>query len=615
MRIHDSHNQFLLTNRKGGYGLLSNGARSTYNGFFCYVKDEMYKVIDDIRVKESSNEVDFEFWRVKRTLESYKDSFFMPFGMNALVYESSKLAEFELILDCKKSYDGRVWGRNYSISEEGNYIVIHFVKKSDSREDSSHDEVEYELFTVIDKRGIDFDIVDQWPDQYYEWDSKREGRDIRRHVFNALRIRAKSAIITFGTDKSQCIKEARLIAGHIDQLESECSQYIANIMPRDLKDFSNKEMYDKFGKSRQVEIDSAYKCSINAVDQLFVHGDAKGSSSSGMFAGLPWFFQFWSRDELISLKGLQIAGHLEDVRDILVKYIDSIRDDGRIPNRFPHSDLASADGIGWLFKRFGDFLVESRKKGVLSKLLSKEEFQRLIGKLEVGLNQLKMQHTRGYLAYNSKDETWMDTTWGDDNRDGYCIEIQTLFLNAYRLMYSLTNNYKYKVAEENMKRVVRDKFWNDKVLADRKDDFTKRSNVFMAAYIYPDLLSTEEWTTCFENTLNGIWLEWGGITTLDKSHPLYVANYTGQNNQSYHRGDSWYFVNNMAATVMQRINPERFREKIDSILKASTKEVLHSGIIGSHAEVSSASEQKSEASLCQLWSSATYVELVNEIFR
>jgi len=158
--------------------------------------------------------------------------------------------------------------------------------------------------------------------------------------------------------------------------------------------------------------------------------------------------------------------------------------------------------------------------------------------------------------------------------------------------------------------IVREKFWNKSYLADGLGDWTIRPNIFIAAYIYPELLTRSEWTTCFNTILPKLWLRWGGLSSIDKSHELFTAKSTGESVQSYHRGDSWFWINNLAALVMKKVNKDVFKKYIDAITLASTKEILYSGAIGHHAEISSASSLKSEGCLAQAWSAAMYIELL-----
>lgn len=84
-------------------------------------------------------------------------------------------------------------------------------------------------------------------------------------------------------------------------------------------------------------------------------------------------------------------------------------------------------------------------------------------------------------------------------------------------------------------------------------------------------------------------------------------------NRSYHRGDSWFWINNLAAICMHRLDKKKYQQQIKFICEASMKDILFNGIPGHHAELSSASELRSEGCLSQAWSAATFIELVHEL--
>ena len=103
------------------------------------------------------------------------------------------------------------------------------------------------------------------------------------------------------------------------------------------------------------------------------------------------------------------------------------------------------------------------------------------------------------------------------------------------------------------------------------------------------------------------------LSSIDKKDKLFKPEYTGHNNLSYHRGDSWYWINNLAAICMADLDRKKYHHFIDSIFHASQNEMLFSGCIGHSAELSSASKQKSEGCVAQAWSAATFVELAEKI--
>jgi len=74
-----------------------------------------------------------------------------------------------------------------------------------------------------------------------------------------------------------------------------------------------------------------------------------------MWAGLPWFYQYWSRDELVSVMSLMLEHRYDYSKELLMKYLFEITTDGRLSNRYPAANLGTADSIGWLFKRLQTF--------------------------------------------------------------------------------------------------------------------------------------------------------------------------------------------------------------------------------------------------------------------
>ena len=134
--------------------------------------------------------------------------------------------------------------------------------------------------------------------------------------------------------------------------------------------------------------------------------------------------------------------------------------------------------------------------------------------------------------------------------------------------------------------------------------------------VFPELLSEKDWVTGFENYWPALWLDWGGLSSIDKNSPLFHKEHTGMiNNLSYHRGDSWFWINNLAALCLYRVNKQKFRKYVNKIIKASSEEILWSGTAGHHAEISSASSLSSKGCLSQLWSAALFIELIHEVYK
>jgi glycogen debranching enzyme len=178
----------------------------------------------------------------------------------------------------------------------------------------------------------------------------------------------------------------------------------------------------------------------------------------------------------------------------------------------------------------------------------------------------------------------------------------------------------YEEREQELKKNVRDHFFHGTILADgllpdEREwivDKTIRPNIFLAYYIYPELLEQEEWESVFDTALEHLWLEWGGLTTIEKGHKYFKDTYTGENDDSYHRGDSWFFVNNLAAIALHRCNAEKYEKYISKIGEASSFDLKWQGILGASSEVSSAKELRAEGTWQQAWSLGTLIELFHE---
>ena len=86
---------------------------------------------------------------------------------------------------------------------------------------------------------------------------------------------------------------------------------------------------------------------------------------------------------------------------------------------------------------------------------------------------------------------------------------------------------------------------------------------------------------------------------------------------SYHQGDSWFWVNNLTGIVLHQVDKKSFQRYINKISETSANDILWQGIIGHHSELSSAEYFKAQGCLSQAWSSAMFIEfclLLNKSF-
>ncbi len=588
---------FLLTNKIGGYALLSPSPNSKYEGVFFFQKDKMFKFIDQIRCSEPQTGITYNHWSVQRFHEDFSERIAMPHSYDSLIWQADKEASFDLILDPKESYDDRAWGRNFEFSEEKGCIVITFIKRTDHREDGSDGDEEYRMHLAI-AGHISSDKNDSWEEVDYSYDRFREAPPYSRYVFNALKLTGKKIVFSCSPDKKKAIREANYVNTNLGRILKKQHAHTDHLIETAKLPIPDEEQRD------------AYESSVIAMDNL----TAVHFGMEGLFAGLPWFFQFWTRDEAISLKSLLISGQTKKAENIILRQISTIRPDGRIQNRFPDSDLGSADGVGWVFKRTADLIDQIEKMHAIRQFLTRRTRRRILDALEKSIYFIAKYYKRDGLIFNHAKETWMDTDYGEDTREGNRIEIQALHLSMLRLMHRLSRNQKYLGREIKFRQSVLDSFMEGGILLDGPGDNTSRPNIFIACYLYQDLLAPKVWEEIFDKILPLIYQEWGGVSSIGKDSALYCPKHFAKQDRSYHRGDSWYWVNNLVAIVLNRINPERYDKEIQAIVSASAKEIETMGVKGYHAELSPAEEQGSVGCLAQAWSSALYIELMHELY-
>ncbi len=567
---------FLLTNKEGGYCWLNEKTKSRYQGIFFNIQGNMYKVIEEIKTNGGKiKSIRNNFFNIEVKREKLTEIFFMPFHLNTLVYELNKEGEIEIILDIRESYSCPEWNRFFNIYEEDSKIIIKYNHNG------------FEAYLVISTiPSLNYKVIGKWFKREYSYDKKRKSPPFERYVYSAIRTKSKRIVLSFSNNKEEAVKENTQVLNNLKTLKEKQKKFFTELY--------KKNSIIKRIKNKKIVL--AYISALSSLENLIIEKENK----RGIYAGLPWFFQFWTRDELISIKALSLNKKNNLIKDIINKTLKNIRKDGTIPNMFPDSSLSSADAIGWLFKG-----IELLKREEIKKI--KENLKRLV--------DLLIEHqTKDYFAINKALETWMDSSYNNDTREGVRIEIQAFRLNIYRFMYNLTKETRYLEYEIKLKEKVRRHLWNGMILADGLNDYTIRPNIFIAAYTYPFLLTIDEWERCFENALSKLWLKWGGLSTIDKDNLLFSEEYSGEDNKSYHRGDSWFWLNNLSAIALHKTNKKKFKKYIKEILNASTEEILYKGAIGNASELSSAKKLESNGCICQAFSNALFIELVHELF-
>jgi glycogen debranching enzyme len=578
-----------LSNKAGGYFALDGIDFSAYQGLFHFLQGEweLYKTIDNLKPigATGQSKIFMQDGFFERHTDHIVEKFF--YSRNALIYEVEGAKDVLLSLDFRRIHDFDDKGRIYSVTKEKDVLIIEYEKY----EDDSLKKLNETKYLAI--KGISsYSHIGDWVRRDYEYDKSR-GSKSEFYVYRALSFTPINEQVVFGFGETK--REA--ITHSSRKVEIPADNILLN-----------------------TEIAS------NALRNLMVDIKYKDKDVMGIFAGLPWFYQFWGRDECISLIGPITKGQYMFAKHVMMRLIDGLDNDGCLHNRWPESELKSADSTLWLFKRIHQLILILEKERRTKEFFSRRELNRIYEKLTIyAAHTQKLLNAYTGLVINGPKETWMDTTDrdGKDTRSGARVEIQALTIALYDFAEYLRNLLKkekmidFLKLRDNLIDNTRRFLFRDSMLWDGYDnealDRTIRPNVFLAYSAYANLLFKEEWVAIFKKTIDACWLDFGGFSTIDKNSPLMRWVYTGMNNESYHRGDSWFFINNIAATCMHQLDDLTFMDYIKKIRNASVTEMNTMGFIGQCAELSSAKELCSRGCLAQAWSAATLMELLHEL--
>ncbi|MGM5483720.1 MAG: amylo-alpha-1,6-glucosidase [Nanobdellota archaeon] len=597
---------FILTNKKGGYYMGSTSDPfSKFNGlFFPYEKNKhsgewnLHKTIESIGVKSDVTKIRNKLSEIELEKGKAEETFYFNHS-NTLIYELKKSEiPVELFCDCKKIYDDSTEGRIYKITKSKGCVIISYTKYKDN----SLKEKDYTLYTAI-KTNMNPKYIKKWIKREYNFDKKR-GEPSEKWVFKALEMiplkgKKNISVISYSTKKAEAVDMANKVFLNYSYIKRMKRKYSLSISSTQLK----------LNKKEKI----AYSCAISKFDDLCM--DIKGKK--GIYAGLPWFFHYWARDEAISSIALIKEENYQFTKNILLKWIEN-KNQGRVPNRFPFADLGSADATGWIFFRLSQLIEKLDNEKTLKEYFKKEEIEEIFQKSVKRLIDIENKYMHEGLIYNAPLETWMDTGKNvGDLREGYRIEIQTLHIAIYNFIIKVSiilgkNNSIFKERKKKILKSVRDVFLENGILKDGSDDPTIRPNIFIAAYVAPEILNDNEWKSIIKNSLERIYFEKDGeasIRTIAKDSFLYRKNYSGIDNKSYHRGDAWYWLDALVSIILKKYG---FEKEANTLKNKLINSILWRGSVGSLAEVSSAEKITSEGCLSQAWSYSLFIEMLNE---
>jgi hypothetical protein len=263
---------FLLTNKKGSFLSLSSPSISQYNGLIVYDSENecLFKTVDMLAHRGIPTTV---VNRVSHVERQYKDETSERYWLSsqAMHYHFTGNGEIIVDMDMRRLNDFDTRGRTYLASINGDEVTIHYRKFTDD----TQQHLAYERFLVIKGAGK-FDAQGTWVEKQVPYD-RRRGEKENLWVYRAGMIPVvggANLVVTSSNTLEMALEKARSVFEREDEILESNEAYV-------------KKAYNL----ERLEENLALASLDSMVTKL------KNATYTGIWAGLPWFTQFWSRDE------------------------------------------------------------------------------------------------------------------------------------------------------------------------------------------------------------------------------------------------------------------------------------------------------------------------------
>ncbi|MCF0203628.1 MAG: hypothetical protein HUK08_09715, partial [Bacteroidaceae bacterium] len=385
-------------------------------------------------------------------------------------------------------------------------------------------------------------------------------------------------------------------------------------------------------RSNLPELDKSLAWLTLTMDELITKHEQQGK---GIYAGLPWFNEYWGRDMFIAMPGATlVTGQFEYTADILrdfAKFQDKDTTSitcGRIPNRANLEGILynTADGTPRYVIEAEELIKYSGDRSFL-----KDIYPTIVLSIDQAIK--KQIDEKGYLKHEDAD-TWMDVKRNGipgSPRGNRANDIQYLWheqLLSGARMADMMNDAAHakawrEVAERLAQNFEKDFCNKDSILiydhlnADGTPDLQYRPNQL---FCY-DLISDEDFKK--KVTLR-VWQElvypWGvaSLAQTDKQfHPQHENWNYYHKDDAYHNGTIWLWNNGIA---MQRMIEIGHKEEAWQLFQNMNRQALKEGAVGSLSENADAHPRegkdwvKRSGTFLQAWSNSEQLRVWYQYF-
>ena len=424
---------------------------------------------------------------------------------------------------------------------------------------------------------------------------------------------AKGFVLTYGTEEECRALHAGFLRNK-DQLIKERRDRINSLITE----------YNPV-KTNNPELDKALDWITITMDELITC-----QQGNGIYAGLPWFNEYWGRDMFISMPGAcLVTGQFDIAKEILKDFVKLQDTDpesetyGRIPNR------ANLEGILYNTTDGTPRLVIQAYQ--LAQYSGDTEFlHELYPAIKMSIDASIKNYTdeKGYLTHADAD-TWMDVKRNGipgSPRGNRANDIQALWyeqLTAGSHIAALMGDDSSAEEWSGLAQMLAANFESDycdkenSLIYDHLDIDGTRDTQFRPNQVYCfDLIGDDEFK---QKVTRRVWEElvypWGVASLAQwdpQFHPQHENWHYYHKDDAYHNGTIWLWNNGMA---MQRMIEYGQVDAAWELFCNMNRQALHEGAVGSLSENADAHPREGQTwvnrsgTFLQAWSNAEHLRV------
>ena len=275
---------------------------------------------------------------------------------------------------------------------------------------------------------------------------------------------------------------------------------------------------------------------LDAIDAVYSYANF---NEKEIYAGFPYFNEFWLRDALLVLPSFLSMGNFSFVRDTLLKIAYKIHERG-LPNTMDGS-LYPKDVLGLFLIDLYEYFKYTADSSLIDLIADKKE----------SIMKTCSEWMENGFIHDKGNETWMDSVPRE-----FSVEIQAIWAKAMIAFYSMFKDQNAKKIADTLKNNLNSMFKEDHLMDQKDKDINSANQIFA---LYFGVVDPDKKDKIIKNIEDNLLSEYG-ILSVSKNDKTFDFN-------GYQNGAIWPFLTEMFAAVTFENGKNELGKKLLSILK------------------------------------------------